>query len=87
MRAAIFAISILLLLLCTAAAQEWGGADELAEEAIGKLNPGYEPWFSPLWEPPSGEIESLLFSVQAAVGALIIGYILGYARSRNARNA
>ncbi len=81
------ALAIAILLLSAATAQEWGGADEMAEEAIAKLNPGYEPWFSPLWEPPSGEIESLLFSVQAAVGALIIGYVLGYARGRNARDA
>ena len=61
---------------------EWAGADELAEEAISKVSPGYEPWFSPVWEPPSGEIESLIFSLQAAAGALILGYYIGYYRGR-----
>ncbi len=56
---------------------EWGGADGEAEEAIKEINPEYESWFSPIWEPPSGEIESLLFSLQAAIGGLIIGYVLG----------
>jgi cobalt/nickel transport protein len=42
----------------------------------------YEPWFQPLWEPPSGEIESLLFSLQAAIGAVIIGYFFGYYRRK-----
>ncbi|MGZ7068632.1 MAG: energy-coupling factor ABC transporter substrate-binding protein [Methanobacterium sp.] len=39
---------------------------------------GYQPWFHPLWEPPSSEIQVLLFSVQAAIGALIIGYFIGF---------
>lgn len=80
-------IFLLLLLIVNSAAQEWSGTDEKAEELIKEINPEYEPWLSPIWEPPSGEIESLLFSVQAALGALLIGYILGYYRAKNARNA
>ena len=37
----------------------------------------YEPWFEPFWEPPSGEIESLFFCLQAGVGAGIVGFVLG----------
>ncbi len=59
---------------------EYGGADGEAEGLITEINPEYEPWFSSIYEPPSGEIESLLFSVQAAIGAGIIGYYLGYKR-------
>ena len=29
------------------------------------------------WEPPSGEIESLFFCLQAGVGAGIVGFVLG----------
>ncbi|HHT18565.1 MAG: energy-coupling factor ABC transporter substrate-binding protein [Euryarchaeota archaeon] len=54
----------------------FGGADDAASETIEKT--GYEPWFESFWEPPSGEIESLLFALQAAIGAIIIGYVLGY---------
>jgi cobalt/nickel transport protein len=62
---------------------EWGGADGEAEGVIDGLTGGtYEPWISPIWEPPSGEIESLLFSLQAAIGAIIIGYFFGYYRGR-----
>lgn len=56
---------------------EFKGADGLAEEAILEMNPAYTPWFDPLIELPSGEIESLLFSLQAAVGAGVVGFILG----------
>ena len=30
------------------------GADGEAETAITEIEPDYEPWFSPLYEPPSG---------------------------------
>ncbi|WBW98442.1 energy-coupling factor ABC transporter substrate-binding protein [Oceanirhabdus sp. W0125-5] len=62
---------------------EFGGADGEAEVAITEINPDYEPWFSSIWEPPSGEIESLLFSLQAAIGAGTIFYVLGYLKGRN----
>jgi len=61
---------------------DFGGADGKAEEAITEINPNYQPWFSPLMEPPSGEIESLLFSLQAAIGSGIIFYYLGYKRGK-----
>jgi len=63
---------------------EWSGADSQAEDAIGDLTGGsYEPWFEPIWEPPSGEIENLFFSLQAVIGGLVIGYFLGYNRRRS----
>lgn len=62
---------------------EWGGADSEAEGVIEELTGGtYEPWFEPIMEPPSGEIESLLFSFQAAIGAIVIGYFFGYYRGK-----
>jgi cobalt/nickel transport protein len=54
----------------------FGGSDDQGSQAIEET--GYEPWIQPLWEPPSSEIESLLFATQAAIGAIIIGYVLGY---------
>jgi cobalt/nickel transport protein len=61
---------------------EWGGADGQAEDVISDLTDGtYIPWFQSIYQPPSGEIESLLFALQAAVGSLIIGYFLGYYRA------
>jgi cobalt/nickel transport protein len=56
---------------------EFSGADNQAEKTITEINKGYKPWAKPLWEPPSGEIESLLFALQAALGAGFIGYYLG----------
>ena len=56
---------------------EFGGADGQAEELIVETHPDYEPWVSPIFEPASGEIESLLFALQAALGAGVIGFVLG----------
>jgi cobalt/nickel transport protein len=61
---------------------EFGGADGQAQEVIMEVAPDYEPWIDALWEPPSGEIESLLFSLQAAIGAVIIGYVIGFGRAK-----
>lgn len=64
---------------------EFGGADGQAEKVITETNPGYAPWFQSFWEPPSGEIESLLFALQAALGSGFIGYYLGFVRGRGTR--
>ncbi|MFP3387265.1 energy-coupling factor ABC transporter substrate-binding protein [Brevibacillus sp. SIMBA_040] len=61
---------------------EFGGADGAAEEAIKEISPSYEPWFQPLLEPPGGETESLLFAVQAALGAGVVGYAMGLYKGR-----
>ena len=61
---------------------EFGGADGEAEEAIMELNPDYEPWFEPILEPASGEVESLLFALQAAVGSGVVCFILGRITAR-----
>lgn len=53
---------------------EFGGADD----AAGSLVDG-EPWWTGIWgdyELP-GETESMLFALQAAIGAIIIGFVIG----------
>jgi len=61
---------------------EWSGSDDQAEGVISQMTGGtYQPWFHSIYEPPSGEIESLLFALQAAAGSLVIGYFLGYYRA------
>jgi cobalt/nickel transport protein len=78
--AIVIALAVLPLLIQKDA--EFGGADGEAEEAITEINTDYEPWFSPIFEPKSGEIESLLFALQASIGTGIIGYVFGYMRGR-----
>ena len=55
----------------------FSGTDDVASQAIETARPGYARWTTPFWEPPSKEIESTLFALQAAFGAGILGYVLG----------
>lgn len=64
------------------AAAIFTGSDDKAKKLITEIRPDYEPWFAPLLEPASGEIASMLFALQAALGAGFIGYYLGVSRTR-----
>jgi cobalt/nickel transport protein len=66
---------------------EFGGADGAASEAIAEIDPSYQPWFEPIWSPPGGETESLLFALQAALGAGVIGYFFGLKRGQSTRQS
>lgn len=61
---------------------EFGGADGIAEEMITQIDPEYEPWFESIITLPGSETETLLFCLQAVIGALIIGYGFGYFAAR-----
>lgn len=83
---------VILLVLCVLIAivpllmhrdSEFGGADGQAEDLISEINPDYEAWADPIMEPPGGETESLLFCLQAALGAGVFGYGLGVLKERN----
>jgi len=78
-----FAIIALLVIavLAYGASQDWefGGADDGAEGVVEEVDPDYEPWWNGIfgdYELP-GETESMLFALQAAIGAIIIGYFIG----------
>ena len=80
------AVLIGVIPLLTIKNSEFGGADGKAEELIGEINPDYEPWASSIITLPGGETESLLFALQAAIGAGVMGYVWGYfkGKSKNA---
>jgi cobalt/nickel transport protein len=75
-------VAIAVIPLLTISDSEFGGADGAAEEAITAINPDYVPWFSSILEPPGGETESLLFCLQAGLGAGIFGFGFGYLVAR-----
>lgn len=73
------------LLLWGNGADVFTGADSRAVALIAADHPAYRPWFSPLWRPPSAEIESLLWALQAGLGGGVLGYYLGFKRGQARR--
>lgn len=64
---------------------DFGGTDAAATGEIARSDPDYEPWFEGLWSQPGGEVESGLFAMQAALGAGVLGFVLGSLRERRQR--
>ena len=82
---------LLLLLVCVGLClfalwsnpgSEFGGADGAAGEAVLALDPDYEPWAESPIQLPGGETESLLFCLQAALGAGVLGFGFGFLAGR-----
>ncbi len=63
-------------------AEIFTGADDKAKDLVGNIAPGYKPWAKPFMEPPSSEVGSLLFALQAALGAGFIGYYIGVSTTK-----
>lgn len=63
--------------------ESFAGTDSVVTDMLA-TDHNVEPWFQPLFEPGSGEIESGLFALQAALGAGIVGYAFGNLRGRAA---
>lgn len=60
--------------------EAFGGTDAAVTELLDEN--GAEPWFDPLIELNSGELESGLFATQAALGAGAFGFMVGNLRGR-----
>jgi cobalt/nickel transport protein len=65
----------------TMSGSEFAGSDNVGSELIAKLSDTPREHFQPIipqWDPPSGEIESCLFALQAAVGGILVGGVFGF---------
>ena len=60
---------------------EFAGSDTVGSSLIAELTGKAQEEFQPVigqWVPPSGEIESALFALQAAIGGVMVGWVFGY---------
>ena len=60
---------------------EFAGSDNVGSGLVAELSGTPLENFQPLipqWEPPSSEIESCLFALQAAFGGILVGGIFGF---------
>lgn len=77
----VLALAVIPFVMKTPSGQtEMPGTDSMAQESLEKDAPQFRPWFSPIWVPPGSEMESLLFSLQAGLGGLALGYTIGRLR-------
>lgn len=69
---------------------EYAGSDTIGSSRVAELAGVSEEDFQPLipqWEPPSGEIESCLFALQAAIGGIFVGWVFGYWKGQKNRSS
>ncbi|SDB80568.1 cobalt/nickel transport protein [Raineyella antarctica] len=59
---------------------QFAGSDSTAVQVL--QDQGARPWFTPIFQPGSREIESGLFAAQAALGGAVLGWALGRLQSR-----
>ncbi len=78
----IVAILIALVPFLALRGAEFGGSDDAGSVMVDEITGGYEPWFTPVLEKAiggelPGEIESLFFCLQTAIGVGTIAFIMG----------
>ena len=58
------------------------GAEFVGSDAAAGELTGGAPWLEPLFRPGSGELESGLFALQAGLGGVLLGFVLGRLTAR-----
>ena len=79
------AILPLLLPVPSGLKEPFPSADDQGMNAVTASNPDYQLRFNLPWQPPSSEVESLLFALQAALGSGLLSYYLGLRRGQSQR--
>jgi len=78
---AVLAFVVLFLYVSAGGTHEFSGSDNAGSQKISELAGRPVDSFKPLipqYVPPSGEIESTLFALQASFGGLVLGLVFGY---------
>nr|WP_320160375.1 energy-coupling factor ABC transporter substrate-binding protein [uncultured Methanoregula sp.] len=78
---AVIAFVVVFLFVSAGGSHQFSGSDDVGSQKISELTGSTVDSFKPLipqYEPPSGEIESTLFALQASFGGVILGLVFGY---------
>ena len=85
----IIAAMIAIIPLFALKGAQFGGSDDAGSQVVSEITgTDYKPWFTPVMETwiggeLPGEIESLLFCVQTAIGVGVIAFFMGRFVERN----
>jgi cobalt/nickel transport protein len=77
----VIAFVVIFLYVSSGGSHEFSGSDDVGSQKIAELTGHPVESFTPVipqYEPPSGEIESTLFALQASFGGLVLGLVFGY---------
>lgn len=75
-------LALVALPLVIAPNAEFTGTDDNAVTVIQTIDNSYLPWFNGVQLFDSSEITSMFFALQAAIGAGVLGYYIGYSRGK-----
>jgi cobalt/nickel transport protein len=78
---AVLAFVVIFFCVSAESNHEFSGSDNVGSQKIAELTGHPVESFKPIipqYEPPSGEIESLLFALQALFGGLVLGLVFGF---------
>ncbi len=73
-------LAIFILPFVINSGSSFSGTDGQGPDQISSS--GYKPWIQPLGYVPDATGEIVIFSLQVAIGAVIIGYFVGYLRAK-----
>ena len=77
----LFVFVVLFLIVSSQTGHAFSGSDDVGSEKISELTGRPIDSFKPLipqYVPPSPEIESTLFALQATFGGVVVGLVIGY---------
>jgi cobalt/nickel transport protein len=77
----VLAFVALFLYVSAGGSHEFSGSDDVGSQKIAELTGNPVESFTPVipqYQPPSSEIESTLFALQAMFGGLVLGLVFGY---------
>jgi cobalt/nickel transport protein len=78
-------VALAIIPLASIHGAEFSASDDRSSKGIEELRPGYKPWFTSVFKPQGGEVETFLFATQAAIGSGITCYVLGLYKGRTER--
>lgn len=79
---AVVVVALLVLPLVKYQHRNFVGTDDAAVTMVQGIEKNYKPWFSGVKLFESPEIASTLFALQAALGAGVLGYYVGFSRGK-----